>query len=358
MFYNCHIHTFRDIDVPRKYLPLGLVRILSTRRGFRILSRLLNNINPWSDNDSLDRYVKFFEVTKKKSQEEIFNYCKDFYPGSTKFVVLPMDMAFMKAGKVPRKYEEQLTELSELSRANSQIIPFIHIDPRRDGILDILKRFVEEHRFKGIKIYPTLGYFPYDERLYPIYKYCEENGLPVITHCSPFNPTRYRGTRKELKRMLSGSTIELDTSNKSPRELCSLFAYPRGWEQVLKDFPNLNICTAHFGSSDQWNKYIYKPHESRANNWFVIIKEMLEKYPNFYTDISMTLYRTDFFSLLKVLLEDAKINSKILFGSDFYMTERKDAERKFGIDIRAFLGEEKFKRIAYYNIIEFFKNKV
>jgi len=353
MFYNCHIHIFRDIDVPRKFLPLGLVRILSTKRGFRIISRIINNLNPFSDNDALDRYIRFFKITKKKSQEEIFNYCKLFYPSSTKFIVLPMDMAYMNAGKVPREFKDQLIELSDLSKKDPQIIPFMHTDPRREGVLDLLKEFVEEHDFKGIKIYPTLGYFPYDERLYPIYEYCQEKGLPVIAHCSPYNPVRYRGTKKELKEMLSSSILPFDINNKSPRELCSFFAYPKNYEKVLNDFPNLKICTAHFGSSDQWDEYIYNPLESMSNNWFVIIKDMLEKYSNFYSDISMTLYRPDFFPLLKILLEDPMINKKILFGSDFYMTEREDAERQFGIEIRAYLGEEKFKLISYDNIIDF-----
>ncbi len=29
MFVNAHVHTFRDVDVPRRFLPLGLVRVLA-----------------------------------------------------------------------------------------------------------------------------------------------------------------------------------------------------------------------------------------------------------------------------------------------------------------------------------------
>ncbi|MGM0613064.1 MAG: hypothetical protein ACQESM_06120, partial [Bacteroidota bacterium] len=62
MFYNVHIHTFKDEDVPRRFLPLGLVRILATKPGFRIVSKILNNLNPFSDKDTFDRYVKFVKT--------------------------------------------------------------------------------------------------------------------------------------------------------------------------------------------------------------------------------------------------------------------------------------------------------
>ena len=87
MFYNCHIHTFKDSDVPRKFLPLGLVRILSTSIGFKFVARILNYLNPFSDNDTLDRYVKFFKIGKLGSQKNIFIDCKRFYPDDTKFAI-------------------------------------------------------------------------------------------------------------------------------------------------------------------------------------------------------------------------------------------------------------------------------
>ena len=40
---------------------------------------------------------------------------------------------------------------------------------------------------------------------------------------------------------------------------------------------------------------------------------------------------------------------KCLFGSDWYMVETKSEERRFGIDLRAFLGEDTFNQIANIN---------
>jgi predicted TIM-barrel fold metal-dependent hydrolase len=82
---------------------------------------------------------------------------------------------------------------------------------------------------------------------------------------------------------------------------------------------------------------------------------MLEKYPNLYADISYTLNNPEFFPLLKILLSDPQIKNQILFGSDYYMVEYKATERRFGIDLRGYLGEENFKVISYDNPRRFMK---
>lgn len=352
MIYNCHIHTFKDADIPRGFLPLGLVRVLSTRPGFRVVSRILNNINPFSDNDTFDRYVKFVELGRLGSQEAIYQNCRKFYPRNSKFGVLSMDMAYMGAGKVPRAYLEQLQELGELKLKYPEIIPFVHIDPRREDYMDILKKCIEEWGFRGVKVYPPLGYFPYDERMYPVYAYCQTNNLPIVTHCSPFNPVHFKGRKKELRNLLELSRDKIDTRGMNRKVMCSKFTHPLNWEYVMQDFPQLKICLGHFGSSHYWKEFLDNP--DGPDNWFLIIKDMLEKHPNLYSDISFTLNKKEYFPLLKVLLQDQKLRNKILFGSDYYMVETEATERRFSIDLRAYLGEEDFMTIARSNPERFF----
>lgn len=122
-----------------------------------------------------------------------------------------MDMAYMGTGKVPSAYANQLANLGSLKVTHSGIIPFIHIDPRRKGVLELLKKSVEEWGFKGVKLYPPLGYFPYDELLYPVYDYCKKNKLSIISHCSPYNPVHFKGSKKELYKLLSKSEKSIDT---------------------------------------------------------------------------------------------------------------------------------------------------
>jgi predicted TIM-barrel fold metal-dependent hydrolase len=348
MLYNCHIHTFLGKDVCRRYLPLGLVRILASTPGFQFIAFFLNLFNPVTSNDQFRRYRKFIEISRYGDQKEVFEECRKFYPVNSKFVVASMDMKYMNAGKVPRPYIDQLKELAELKRIYSDfILPFVHLDPRRPEMMDILKKCVEEWHFAGIKIYPSLGYFPYDARLRPMYEYAEMHDLPVISHCSPFNPTYNKGWPYEIKAMLSESKIQLDIDTCNRKRLCSNFSNPLNFPFVMDEFKKLRICLAHFGSEYYWTQFLDHPEDK--DSWFTIIKDLMEKYPNLYSDISYTLNNPGFFPLLKVLLSDPKINSQILFGSDFYMVEFKTTERRFGIDLRGYLGEENFKNIAVDN---------
>lgn len=347
MYYNCHIHTFRDCDVPLKFLPLGLVRVLASQSGFVVISKIMNNLNPFSERDIFDRYLRFVKIGRLGSQEKIFDECRRFYPEGTKFVILPMDLAYMKAGKVSRAYVDQLKELAALAEAHPEVIPFIHIDPRRKDYMDLFKRSVEEWGFKGVKIYPSIGYFPYDERLYPVYGYCEKYSLPVLSHCSPYNPVNFRGNRNELLEMLSKSRAGTINTEKKRGELCAHFTDPQNWSFVMDDFSKLRVCLAHFGSAYYMKRFLNNP--GSGENWFLSIKSMIYKYDNLYTDVSFTMNNTDYFSLLKVMLADNVLKSRILFGSDYYMVETETTERRFGIDLRAFIGEEYFDEIARIN---------
>jgi predicted TIM-barrel fold metal-dependent hydrolase len=320
---------------------------LAGKAGFKAVSRLLNFLNPFSDNDIFDRYLKFVKIGRLGSQENIFKECSRYYPESTRFIVLPMDMAFMGAGMVPRKYEMQLKELFYLKEKNSQVIPFIHIDPRRDGFMELLRKSVEEWGFRGVKIYPALGYFPYDPKLEPVYDYCCKNKLPVISHCGPYNPVHFRGNKKELQELLRNSKVQVDFKGKSKMEICSHFAAPQNWIYVLDRFPSLKLCLAHFGSAHYWQQYLDNPGDKE--NWFVQIRGMVPLYPGLYTDVSFTLSDQGYFPLLKVLLTDPVLRDRILFGSDYYMVETEANERRFGLDLRAYIGEENFSAIAINN---------
>ena len=108
---NNHIHIFTTDDIPNKFLPLGLVRWLA-KKDRKVFNWILHNLNPFADNDVLDRYLDFVRVGKLGGQKEIFENIMKEYPKETEFNVLTMDMSFMGAGKVPRNYELQLNELS------------------------------------------------------------------------------------------------------------------------------------------------------------------------------------------------------------------------------------------------------
>jgi hypothetical protein len=104
---------------------------------------------------------------------------------------------------------------------------------------------------------------------------------------------KYRVSKKTQKNFIK-------FEGKTKKELCANFTYPLTWEYLLNDFKDLRVCLAHFCSSCAWERYIDYPDD--PDNWFVLIKDMMEKYENLYADVSFTLHEEEYFSLLKVLL--------------------------------------------------------
>lgn len=351
--YNAHIHTFKECDIPRKFLPLGLVRIISTKWGYNFLSKALNALNPLSSDDALKKYVKFMTIGKMKTQLEILRECSKNYPKDTSFLIHSMDMQYMNAGKVPRNYREQLVELAIMKRElKDEVYPFVHVDPNNPG-RDFDFTFAAERDFSGIKIYPPAScHLPDDERLHYIYEQCEKRNMQALAHCGAQSPTRYHASKRKLRKMLDKAGLKW-TKDMDRTELAGQFTHPLNYVPLLERYPGMNICFGHWGSEKAWKEYLENPENKE--NWFYIIRDLIKKYPNAYTDISFTLNDSEYFSVLKIFLQDPEIREKVLFGTDFYMVESKSTEKKFCFDLRAYLGEELFEQIACTNVKKYLK---
>lgn len=338
--HNCHIHTFTAEHIPDRFLPLGLVRAMRRRWMRRIILWAFTKWLPLSNKESLARTGRFLARGAFEDQRRVFNYVQQQYPEGTRFIVLPMDMEFMGAGQPEVKYEAQLKELAGLrDESKGAIIPFCAVDPRRPNILEEFKRWHKEYRIKGVKLYPSLGYRPDDPILLGIYAYCEKKKLPILAHCSPGGVHHSKMTREQAQE----------------------YAHPSNYKGVLRQFPKLHFCLAHFGGADEWERHLAgdTPREGPNASWLSVILDMLRsgKYPNLYTDVAYTLFTETpsyrpftYFDFLKVLLADSKVRDHTLFGTDYYMIEReKVSEKEVSVALRSRLGELAYFQIAHYN---------
>lgn len=349
MFYNCHTHIFTAKQVPKHFLPFGLIRWLSKSQNARSVARFLSGILGTSD-DIFDRWAAFIAIGGGfKNQLEIFEFLRGFYPDDTRFIVLSMDMEYMAAGEVPIKFEQQLDELSEIEQKYGDLIfPFICVDPRRKNIKELVVTYIEKHHFSGIKLYPPLGYYPFDERLEPIYEYAQEKNIPIMTHCSR-GGVYYRG--KITDEMLVHPKTKQKLERKGNKDFTDNYSDPNNYKYVLEKYPKLKICLAHFGGEAEWKKHLatsWDP-EKQKQSWFSIIVELIKKYDNVYTDISYTMQDVALIPLLKVILQEKPVREKVLYGTDFYMVELDRSEKEFSINLRAHLGEPDFQQIAVTN---------
>lgn len=310
-----------------------------------LLIDLLVRINPAS-NDIFERMARFLKIAEQPTQEDVFKQVELQYPkDKTVFIVLPMDMGFMNLGELDMPIERQHEELWKLTQKfGGQIIPFYAADPRHDDILDRVKNNLARDKFRGIKIYPNLGYRPDHPKLMKIYKMCIEGNFPVVTHCSPGGIWKYGLSNKERR------------ANSEPLNYKRILDTP-GY-QMLK----LNL--AHFGGSEEWVRHLSGRAEPKKETpWVKTIYDMITSgnYPNLYTDISYTVFTPkvqglyiDLVDYLKVLLSHPLVRKRVLFGSDYYMVERESiSEKEVSLLLRSRLGEDLYKQIAYTNPREF-----
>ncbi|MCP9752996.1 amidohydrolase family protein [Ferruginibacter sp. HRS2-29] len=277
------------------------------------------------------RYLNIGRYAFYRQQGKVFGRIKSQYPPKTKFIVLPMDMEFMGAGRLNKDhlYAEQMRMLAAIknNKENSNIIfPFVFADPRRiqkegkahfDYSIDtngkirlndcFIKRFIEDEKFSGFKIYPALGYFPFDELLLPLWKYAADNALPVLTHCIR-GTIYYRGRKNKawdkhpVFTWAAGNYVPMPLTEIRNRDFINNFTHPLNYlclleEQLLRklvaaakddrirqmfgykdadtrmdaDLSHLKLCFGHFGGDDEWDKFF----ESDRDNY----SSQLVKYP-------------------------------------------------------------------------------
>lgn len=333
---NCHIHTFTLAHVPARFLPAPLDLLLRTPYLWRPLRWVLTYLNPFDDRDKYQRYTNFVRVASRRSQREIYEGILPRYPKGTRFVVLPMDMEYMGAGAAGSGLDAQHDELARLRDAFPDVlIPFAAVDPRRPDVLGMLRTLVEERSFRGIKVYPSLGYAPDHPVLMDVWRYAAARGLPVMAHCSR-GGVRQRGLRVDA----------LDQ-----------FTAPHRWQPVLTAFPTLRVCLAHMGGGHEWERYFADGRDEtrplERQSWLGQILAMLRdgRYPGLYTDISYTLFAfARYAAPLAVFLTDERVAARVLFGSDYYMAEReREDERLLSMRLRSALGEASWWRLAEEN---------
>lgn len=315
---------------------------------------LLKKIPGKQTRELLERYMTIGRFAFHKRQSSTLSDLEDQYPEGTGFVILPMDMAYMDAGLPPVSYADQMAELARLKARKDHIYPFVFVDPRRiaadktffdyqvtpDGKIVLNKCFIKDYieghmvkdekgekelgmaRFSGFKIYPALGYYPFDPLLLPLWKYAEQENLPILTHCVE-GPMYFRGKKQkawnyhpilqELIQPLPAGTVPqpehftcLLLAEKKNDAFSANFTHPLNYACLLKkefltvavdnaykqlntadreklrtvfgltpseknekgekitealitkDLNNLKLCFGHYGGAEEWHRYFEK----------------------------------------------------------------------------------------------------
>lgn len=349
-YYNAHAHIFTAQYVPNNVVGIPVLNFLSQYAVSRKIMKYAKHLTWGKVNSRIERIAKFAEVGLGASQEVIFNQLQDYYKGwgEMRFVVLMMDMEQMGAGRPLSNYNTQLDEMIRLrARGNyaNILLPFICVDPRRpeftDGValLNWIKPYFEKFGFVGIKMYPALGYYPFDAKLDELYAWAEEHQVPILYHAVE-GVIHYRGPLDGLPEPRFASHHHRLQETR-PEKYQRNFSEPDNYHHLLKMFPKLKICLAHYGGDDEI---------LGKKRWYKTIRDLVVNHENVYTDVSFSLYNEAIFGAIHHDINDrnaATLGDRIMFGTDYYNVKKNKDEADLRDQLRAALARfDKQKNIA------------
>lgn len=220
--------------------------------------------------------------------------------GINKSVLLIVDFFYDEKNEDSSFLERIHKEHYELHKENAdKFIVFSGVDPRRKNGMQILENSVTEYGFKGLKLYPPCGFELDDKVLDEYYSFCQEKGIPVLTHTGPS-----LGSMKNTKRL-----------NHSVKN-------------VVAKFKNLKLILAHAG--------------------ILYIDDAIElgNYDNVYVDISgfqKELHNTEEVNRKFLSLFD-HIPKKVLFGTDWPLFNFNTPQHNWVNRLEQFKGITDYKK--------------
>ena len=181
------------------------------------------------------------------------------------FTVVLAELAPITTGIADNEYVAQFCSES------SRLIPFASINPyTSSGPAQELERWVTDHGFRGLKLYPTYQqFYPNESRLYPLYAKAQELGIPVMLHVGS---SVFTGSRLKY-----GDPIYLD--------------------DVAVDFPGLRLVQSHSG----------RPF------WYEKAFALARLHQNVYMEVAGLPPQ----KLLTYFPELERLADKVIFGSDW-----------------------------------------
>lgn len=109
-----------------------------------------------------------------------------------------------------------------------RLIGNVYIDPRWAEAIDIFEQYMGEG-FKAVKMFPPVGFYPDDERYFPLYEKIEASGVPVLFHAGQTN----------IKVISKDPGVRKATNSK--------YSHPLNFDMISRLFPGMPIVLAHMG---------------------------------------------------------------------------------------------------------------
>jgi len=202
-------------------------------------------------------------------------------------------------------YKKHMHDLEELSeKYPDKVYPFLAADPRKIGVMKLIEKKINRGNgvFKGLKIYPPLGYLPTHPNLIPIFDYCSEYDIPITVHCSLGG---FPNLRKENYVSSWDTKPHTENFKSVDGNKSRYYANPENWIPVLNRWPDLRINFGHFGGGD--------------STWMNTIMKLMKDHPNIYADTSYFTNNGIASEINNKIKKEEILKKRLMFGTDYVM---------------------------------------
>jgi predicted TIM-barrel fold metal-dependent hydrolase len=224
--------------------------------------------------------------------------------GVERSVVLGQD-THATASPAFKNYTLKNDYLAEIAgKSKGRLIPFAGVDPNAGvAALGELKRATLKLGTRGLKVHSSANsIYPNDPKMFPIYEFCQEKGLPVLFH--------------------TGTTGLGDCDIK--------YSKPEYLDEVCQKYPDLRVVMAHFG----WP-------------WPEVAIAVALRNPNVFIDVSGWRPRYIPASILPYL--NGILKDRFLFGTDYPMLRHREWMDDFNSNLRPKLKPGVAERLLFRN---------
>ncbi len=323
-FHKANPDTLKKLESTKERLAA-----LADRGSLLANGKLLDQV--FAENDATDAgkksvadFVDFIRIGFLPSIQAVADEVMEQTPETAGIVALTMDIT--RSDLFEEQFTDQLEETAAAAvRYPGRIFPFVAVNPNRSSHFVHMQRALTELNFKGVKLYPSLGYDLDSSAMDKVYAYCHENGVPLLMHCS-------KGGFYYAEQYIDNSA-------------------PAHWEAILGRYPNLKICFGHFGGAGA----LAGPNLPGEATWAGQILKLMETWPGVFADIAYHdepmeggAAEARYFENLKRLLQKETIQERILFGTDFFMNRVRLKDKNYWSYFEDHLGGD-FETIAGVN---------
>lgn len=231
--------------------------------------------------------------------------------GIEKTVLLCTDFDFQKNDTPYSLKKMHELHIENVERHKDRLIAFAGVSPYHDETSYLMiKGYIEKNHFKGIKLYPPIGFDLTDIKLRRYYELCDFYSLPIMIHTGP-----------------------------SVNGFMQISNYNVAINLLSEKYKKANFILAHGAIKD---------HKSGI--------EMAKNLNNVYIDISSYQSEIDNIDILKEKLQECfeNVPNKVMFGTDwpmynFFIKQKDWVQRLYDLNI---LDDDLKELVMYKNAKE------